>query len=81
MLTLRTLIVFQSQRSAALPSLSRDSDSVSGSSLKPSLLHPEHRVHREDLGVTVASSRPSQGHAWSAGARSDPGVHSIRGER
>lgn len=65
------LIVFHSQRSAASPSLSRDGT--------PSL-HPEHRVHREDLGGTVGSSRHSQGRVWSAAARGDPGAHSIRGE-
>lgn len=73
------IISFQSQRSAASPSLSTDSDSVPGSSLRHSMPHPEHKVRREDLGVTAGSSRQSQGR--SIAAHGDPGVRSLRGER
>ncbi|XP_023277951.1 protein Wiz-like isoform X1 [Seriola lalandi dorsalis] len=51
------LYIKKSQRSAASPSLSTDSDSVPGSSMKP-----EHRAGREDLGITAGSSRQSQGY-------------------
>lgn len=71
-----TFIFFQSQRTAASPSLSTDSDSVPGSSLKP-----EHRAGREDLSVTAGSSRQSQGHTRTIAAHSDPGVRSPRGEK
>ncbi|XP_029299075.1 protein Wiz-like isoform X2 [Cottoperca gobio] len=63
----------KSQRGAASPSLSTDSDSVPGSSLKPS-------VGRENVGVTAGSSRHSHSHTRSIAAqRSDPGVRSLRG--
>lgn len=66
---------FQSQRAAGSPSLSTDSDSVPGSSLK----HPEHKRGREDSGVTASSSR--QGHTWTISGHSNSGVRSLRGER
>ncbi|XP_073329524.1 protein Wiz isoform X2 [Pagrus major] len=66
------LYIKKSQRTTASPSLSTDSDSVSGSSLK----HPEHKVRREDSGGT-GSSRQSQGHARSA--HGDPSMRSPRG--
>uniref|UniRef100_A0A3B4V9W6 WIZ zinc finger a n=1 Tax=Seriola dumerili TaxID=41447 RepID=A0A3B4V9W6_SERDU len=47
-------------RSAASPSLSTDSDSVPGSSMKP-----EHKAGREDLGISAGSSRQSQGYTTS----------------
>ncbi|XP_040003310.1 protein Wiz-like isoform X2 [Xiphias gladius] len=68
------LYIKKSQRTAASPSLSTDSDSVPGSSLKP-----EHRAGREDLSVTAGSSRQSQGHTRTIAAHSDPGVRSPRG--
>uniref|UniRef100_A0A3Q3IHJ5 C2H2-type domain-containing protein n=1 Tax=Monopterus albus TaxID=43700 RepID=A0A3Q3IHJ5_MONAL len=68
--------VESSQRSALSPTLSIDSDFVSGSSLKP-----EHKVSKVDLGVTATSSRQSHGHTRAAAARSDLGVRSPRGER
>ncbi|KAM9363602.1 protein Wiz-like [Symphorus nematophorus] len=71
------LYIKKSQRTAASPSLSTDSDSVSGSSLK--LQHPEHKVRREDSGVTAGSSRQSQGHTRSTAAHSDSSVRSPRG--
>ncbi|XP_071360838.1 protein Wiz [Trachinotus anak] len=65
------LYIKKSQRSAASPSLSTDSDSVPGSSMKP-----EHKVGREDLGITAGSSRQSQGHTRTIAAHTQPrGVH------
>ncbi|XP_070683683.1 protein Wiz isoform X2 [Pempheris klunzingeri] len=66
------LYIKKSQRAAASPSLSTDSDSVLGSSLK----HPEHKRGREDF---AGSSRQSQGHTRTVAAHSDPGVRSLRG--
>nr|XP_046260292.1 protein Wiz-like isoform X2 [Scatophagus argus] len=66
------LYIKKSQRTAASPSLSTDSDSVSGSSLKPS-------VRREGLSVTAGSSRQSQNHSRSAAAHGELGVRSLRG--
>uniref|UniRef100_A0A8C2WLB3 Si:dkey-217d24.6 n=1 Tax=Cyclopterus lumpus TaxID=8103 RepID=A0A8C2WLB3_CYCLU len=63
-----------SQRGTASPSLSTDSDSVAGSSLKPS-------VGRENLGVTAGSSRHSNSHTRTIAAHGDTGVRSSRGER
>ncbi|TKS69173.1 Protein Wiz [Collichthys lucidus] len=56
------------KRSAASPSLSTDSDSVQ---------HSDHKLRREDSGVTASSSRQSHGHARSTAAhvRSPRGVH------
>nr|XP_020451925.1 protein Wiz-like isoform X2 [Monopterus albus] len=68
------LYIKKSQRSALSPTLSIDSDFVSGSSLKP-----EHKVSKVDLGVTATSSRQSHGHTRAAAARSDLGVRSPRG--
>ncbi|XP_018520229.1 protein Wiz isoform X1 [Lates calcarifer] len=64
------LYIKKSQRSAASPSLSTDSDSVPGSSYKS-----EHKVGREDSG----SSRQSHGHIRTIAAHSDPSVRSPRG--
>ncbi|XP_041789680.1 protein Wiz-like isoform X2 [Chelmon rostratus] len=71
------LYIKKSQRTAASPSLSTDSDSLT--SLKLSGHHPEHKVRRDDSGVTAGSSRQSQGHSRSAAAHGDPGVRSPRG--
>uniref|UniRef100_A0A8C4FC64 WIZ zinc finger a n=1 Tax=Dicentrarchus labrax TaxID=13489 RepID=A0A8C4FC64_DICLA len=76
-----TFIFSQSQRTVGSPSLSTDSDSVSGSSLKPSVHHYEHKMRREDSGMTAGSSRQSQGHTRSTAAHGNPGVRSPRGER
>lgn len=73
------LYIKKSQRTAASPSLSTDSDSVTGSSMKPLAQYPEHKVRREDSGVTAGSSRQSQGHTRSLAAHSDPSVRSPRG--
>lgn len=64
---------FQSHRSAASPSVTRDPDFES--SLKPPV------QHREDPGATASSSRQLQGNARSSAAHGDPGVRSPRGER
>ncbi|XP_075946760.1 protein Wiz isoform X2 [Anarhichas minor] len=66
------LYIKKSQRGAASPPLSTDSDSVAGSSLKFS-------VSRENLGVTAGSSRHSNGHGRTFAAHGDPGVRSSRG--
>ncbi|XP_076583513.1 protein Wiz isoform X1 [Chaetodon auriga] len=73
------LYIKKSQRTAPSPSLSTDSDSVTGSSLKLSGHHPEHRLRREDSGVIASTSRQSQGHTRSTAAHGDPGVRSPRG--
>ncbi|XP_070782702.1 protein Wiz [Enoplosus armatus] len=73
------LYIKKSQRSAASPSLSTDSDSVPGSSLRHSVQHHEHKVRREDLGVTAGSSRQSQGHTQTFATHRDPGLRSPRG--
>ncbi|XP_044046500.1 protein Wiz-like isoform X2 [Siniperca chuatsi] len=73
------LYIKKSQRSAASPSLSTDSDSVPGSSLRHSVQHPEHKVRREDSGVTAGSSRQSQGHTRTVAVHREPGVRSPRG--
>ncbi|XP_034391298.1 protein Wiz-like isoform X2 [Cyclopterus lumpus] len=66
------LYIKKSQRGTASPSLSTDSDSVAGSSLKPS-------VGRENLGVTAGSSRHSNSHTRTIAAHGDTGVRSSRG--
>ncbi|KAG7486099.1 Wiz-like isoform X1 [Solea senegalensis] len=68
------LYIKKSQKSAASPSLSTDSDSVLGGSWRP-----EHKASREDFGVTAGSSRQSQGHTRTVAAHSNPGVRSPRG--
>ncbi|XP_051241267.1 protein Wiz [Dicentrarchus labrax] len=73
------LYIKKSQRTVGSPSLSTDSDSVSGSSLKPSVHHYEHKMRREDSGMTAGSSRQSQGHTRSTAAHGNPGVRSPRG--
>ncbi|XP_069561020.1 protein Wiz [Brachyistius frenatus] len=78
------LYIKKSQRPAASPSLSTDSDSVPGGGLKPSMPHYEHRASREETGVAAAgSSRPSQGHGRTMGAhggglRTPRGVHPLK---
>ncbi|KAK2815706.1 hypothetical protein Q5P01_026173 [Channa striata] len=62
------LYIKKSQRAAPSPSVSIDSDSVPGTSLKP-----EHKMSRENSGVTASTSR--QGHIRT----SDPGLRSPRG--
>ncbi|XP_044202586.1 protein Wiz-like isoform X2 [Thunnus albacares] len=64
------------KRHAASPSLSTDSESVPGSSLKPSGHHPEHKGGRED---TAGSSRQSQDHKRTMAAHGNPGVRSPKG--
>ncbi|XP_028423875.1 protein Wiz isoform X1 [Perca flavescens] len=66
------LYIKKSQRGAASPSRSTDSDSVPGSSLKPS-------VGRENLGVTAGSSRHSHSHIRTIAAHGTPGVRFPRG--
>ncbi|XP_068445475.1 protein Wiz isoform X2 [Clinocottus analis] len=66
------LYIKKSQRGAASPSLSTDSDSVAGSSLKPS-------VSRENFGVTTGSSRHSNSHTRTIATHGDPGLRSPRG--
>ncbi|XP_054460449.1 protein Wiz-like isoform X3 [Anoplopoma fimbria] len=66
------LYIKKSQRGAASPSLSTDSDSVAGGSLKLS-------VGRESFGVTAGSSRHSNSHTRTIAAHGDPGVRSARG--
>ncbi|XP_071393431.1 protein Wiz [Centroberyx affinis] len=80
------LYIKKSQRAAPSPSLSTDSDSVPGGSLKPSGLQPEHRVGREEPGVTGGSFRAAQerprmerGHTHMQAVRGDLGVRSPRG--
>ncbi|XP_040893146.1 protein Wiz-like isoform X2 [Toxotes jaculatrix] len=68
------LYIKKSQRTAASPSLSTDSDSVPGSSLKP-----EHKLGREDSGVTAGSSRQSQGHTRTLASHGDLSMRSPRG--
>ncbi|XP_076001863.1 protein Wiz [Genypterus blacodes] len=53
------------------PSLSTDSDSVPGSSLKPLWQQADHRASREDQSVTQGSSRATQGHNRTKTARGD----------
>ncbi|XP_029362247.1 protein Wiz-like [Echeneis naucrates] len=65
------LYIKKSHRSTASPSLSTDSDSVPGGSLRP-----EHKPSREDLCITAGSSRQLQGHSRTIAAHSQPrGVH------
>ncbi|KAA8594549.1 hypothetical protein FQN60_011684 [Etheostoma spectabile] len=66
------LYIKKSQRGAVSPSRSTDSDSVSGSSLKPS-------VGRENLGVTASSSRHSHSHIRTIAAHGTPSVRFPRG--
>ncbi|KAM8878506.1 protein Wiz-like isoform 2-T2 [Spinachia spinachia] len=66
------LYIKKSQRGSASPSLSTDSDSVAGSSLKPS-------GSRENAGVTAGPSRHSNSHTRTFAAHGDPGVRSPRG--
>ncbi|XP_031140273.2 protein Wiz-like isoform X1 [Sander lucioperca] len=66
------LYIKKSQRGAASPSRSTDSDSVPGSSLKPS-------VGRENLGVTASSSRHSHSHVRTIAAHGPPSVRFPRG--
>ncbi|KAM7393738.1 hypothetical protein PAMP_020588 [Pampus punctatissimus] len=65
------LNIKKSQRRAASPSLSTDSESVPGSSLKPSGQQPEHK--------DSASSRQSQDHTRPVAAHGNPGLRSPRG--
>ncbi|XP_040041731.2 protein Wiz isoform X1 [Gasterosteus aculeatus] len=65
-------ILLQSQRGAASPSLSTDSDSVAGGSSKPS-------GASENPGVNAGPSRHSNSHARSFAAHGDPGVRFPRG--
>uniref|UniRef100_UPI0037E9364D protein Wiz n=1 Tax=Semicossyphus pulcher TaxID=241346 RepID=UPI0037E9364D len=69
------LYIRKTGRAAASPSLSPNSDPVSGSSLKASAQHHQHKKGREDLG----SSRHSQGHTRTFGAHGDPHVRSRGG--
>ncbi|XP_042341873.1 protein Wiz-like [Plectropomus leopardus] len=64
------LYIKKSQRGASSPSLSTDSDSVHGSSLK-------HLAGRESSAA--GSSRQSHGHTRTNAAHNDPGVRSPRG--
>lgn len=64
------LYIRKSHRSAASPSLSTDSDSVPGSSLKSSTQQHEH---------AAGSSRQSQGHARTMAAHGNPSVRPPRG--
>ncbi|XP_068585150.1 protein Wiz isoform X2 [Cebidichthys violaceus] len=66
------LYIKKSQRGAASPSLSTDSDSVAGGGLKLS-------VSRENLGVTAGSSRHATSHGRTFAAHGDSGVRSSRG--
>ncbi|XP_034457384.1 protein Wiz-like [Hippoglossus hippoglossus] len=68
------LYIKKVQKPAGSPSLSTDSDSVPGTSLK---LEP--RAGRENLGVMAGSSRQTQGHTRTLAGHSNPGVRSPRG--
>lgn len=72
-ITQRFRIYIKKAQRTSSPSLSTDSDSVPGSSLKLVGQQSEHRFRREDPGAATSSMRQSQGHTRPVAAQR--GVH------